>query len=472
MPTRKLILSYIFLHGLLLAIPAQALPLTEQEQQYLAGLDEIRICTDPDWLPYEGIDQDEHHIGIMSDFHQLWADKIGINVTLVPTQDWTQSLEYIQTAKCDILSSAQDVPDRRHYLAITDPFIFYPLAIAAQPDNLFVINLEQVIDREFAMVEGYASIDILKRMHPKLNVLEVTSALEGLKLVEKGQVYGYIDTVPTINYQMLRHGISHLKISGVLDEQYAMSIGIGRHAMPLQSIYNKAIANTTELERQKILKNWLSVTVHSNVNFTLIWQVGLIALVLLAVLYYRYRIVQRHNKRLKHINAELSHMSHNDQLTGIANRYRLHQRLNQEMKSNRVTHHSFSIMLIDVDNFKMINDEYGHAVGDQVIQEVANLLTAMIRDQDLVGRWGGEEFLIICPQTSQQGALQLAEQIRQQVQQHDFVIEGQMTVSIGVSEYIFDEDVSTCLKRADDALYLAKNRGRNQTVLAPVAAES
>jgi hypothetical protein len=71
MPTRKLILSFIFLHGLLLAIPAQALPLTEQEQQYLAGLYEIRLCADPDWLPYEGIDQDAQHIGIMSDFHQL-----------------------------------------------------------------------------------------------------------------------------------------------------------------------------------------------------------------------------------------------------------------------------------------------------------------------------------------------------------------------------------------------------------------
>ena len=156
---------------------------------------------------------------------------------------------------------------------MTEPFIFYPFAIATQPDDQFVINLDQIKEHEFAMVQGYAGVEMLRRAYPDLNILTIDTAREGLKLVETGQVYGYIDTVPTINYQMLRHGISHLKISGVLEQQYAMSVGIGRHALMLQSIYDKAIGNTTETERQQILKNWLSVTLQSPISKTLIVEI-------------------------------------------------------------------------------------------------------------------------------------------------------------------------------------------------------
>ncbi|MEX1201325.1 MAG: diguanylate cyclase [Methylophaga sp.] len=454
--------------GLFLSLPLQALTLSEQEQLFLDELVSIRMCVDPDWLPYDGIDREGQHIGIMSDFHRLWSQKIGKAVELVPTDSWQQSLGFIQAKRCDILSSAQEIPGRQHYLAVTDPFIFYPFAVATQPDNQFVINLDQIKEHEFVMVQGYAGVEMLRRGYPDLNILTVDTPREGLKLVETGQAYGYIDTVPTINYQMLRHGISHLKISGVLEQQYAMSVGIGRHALTLQSIYDKAIGNTSETERQQILKNWLSVTLQSPISKTLIGQIVIVILLLVGVLLYRYRVVKRHNQRLKHINAELAHMSQNDQLTGIANRYLLHQRLHQEMKANRTAHHSFSIMIMDVDHFKKINDVHGHDVGDQIIQEIAALLTAMIREQDLVGRWGGEEFLIICPQTSQHGAMQLAEQIRSQIQQHVFAIDTEMTVSIGVSEYLAGEDINTCIKRADDALYQAKHLGRNQTVMAPL----
>lgn len=468
--TRMLITRILPLCSLLWSPVSLALPLTDAEQAYLNELDSIRMCADPDWLPYDGIDEQGRHIGIMSDFHRLWSEKIGKPVVLVVTDSWQQSLEFIEAQRCDILSSAQDTPERRHYLTVTRPFIVYPFAIATQPGDQFVINLDQIKDRQFAMVQGYAGVEMLRIAYPDLQIYTVGSPREGLKLVETGQVYGYIDTVPTINYQMLRHGISHLKISGVLEQQYAMSVGIGRHVPQLQNIYDKAIAGTSELERQQILRNWLSLEFQSPLSQKLVWQIVIAALLVLGLLLYRFRVVHRHNRRLKHINAELAHMSHNDQLTGIANRYLLHQRLHQEIDANRTAHHSFSIMVMDVDNFKSINDNHGHDIGDQVIQEIAALLTAMIREQDLVGRWGGEEFLIICPQTSQHGAMQLAEQIRLQIQRHQFVTNAPMTVSIGVSEYLPGEDINQCIKRADDALYQAKHLGRNQTVLAPLPA--
>lgn len=197
--TRKLIIVVGTVFGLSFSPLLMALPLTSAEQAFVDELTSIRMCVDPDWLPYDGIDRNGQHIGIMSDFHKLWSDKIGKNVQLVKTESWQQSLDFIQKQRCDFLSSAQDIPERRHYLTVTQPFIHYPFAIATQPGDQFVIDLEQVKERSFSMVQGYAGVALLRRAYPELQIQTVTSPREGLKQVETGQVYGYIDTVPTIN---------------------------------------------------------------------------------------------------------------------------------------------------------------------------------------------------------------------------------------------------------------------------------
>lgn len=460
----------ICLGAVSLMVQAEVTPLAfnERQQAYLDQLDEIRMCGDPDWMPYDGVDSRGNHTGIMSDFHQLWSDKIGKPIRLVTTENWQQSLEYIQQQRCDILSSAQETAERSHYLNVTYPFIYYPFAIATQPDNDFIINLEQVIDRDFAMVTGYAGVEMLRTDYPGIQIVTVDTPRQGLKMVETGQVYAYIDTVPTINYQMLRYGISHIKISGVLEQQYAMSVGVSKNAPELLAIFNRAISYTSEQERQQILKNWLSVDYPNQFNQRLFWQILIVILIISTLLLYRYRVVHSHNRRLTQINAKLQKLSHSDQLTGIANRHSLHQRLAVEMQNEQLKQ-GFSLMLIDVDHFKQINDAFGHDVGDRIIQEIAHLLVAMVRQNDLVGRWGGEEFLVICSQTTEQGATQLAEQIRLQILQHTFSIATPITVSVGISGYIAGESIDACIKRADDALYKAKHQGRNQTVLAASA---
>lgn len=429
------------------------------------------MCGDPDWMPYDGVDSRGNHTGIMSDFHQLWSKKIGKPIRLIKTDNWQQSLEYIQQQRCDILSSAHDTPARSHYLTVTRPFIYYPLAIATQPDNDFIINLEQVMERDFAMVEGYAAVEMLRTDFPDIQIVTVDTPRKGLKMIETGQVYAYIDTVPTINYQMLRHGISHIKISGVLDQQYAMSVGVSNQSPELLAIFNRAIQYTTEMERQQILNNWLSVDYPYQLDQRLFWQILVAILIISGLLLYCYRVVHSHNRRLQQINAKLEKLSHSDQLTGVANRHSLHQRLATEMQNSQLKR-TFSLILIDVDHFKEINDTFGHDVGDCIIQEIAHLLVAMVRQNDLVGRWGGEEFLIICSQTTEHVAAQLAEQIRLQILQHAFSVDSPIIVSIGISEYIAGESIDACIKRADDALYRAKHQGRNQTVLATSAALS
>jgi|TARA_R110000851_G_scaffold249103_1_gene401630 diguanylate cyclase (GGDEF)-like protein len=439
--------------------------LTKEEQAYLTQKQVIELCVDPDWLPYEGIDEKGKFTGIMSDFYALWSDKINKPIQLVNTTNWEQSLQFIQDGKCDILASAQDVPSRREWLNVSKPFIFYPLAVATQPDRQFVVKFEQIQHRDFVMVEGYAGVELLRNRYPDINITTVNTSREGLKMVETGTAYGFIDTVPTINYQMLRWGISHLKISNVLELQYAMSVGVSTREPQLLEIFNKAIDDTSEVERQRVLNNWLSIDFQQH-NTVLFWQLLVGVSLVLLVLVYRYRQVHHHNRNLRNLNNQLEQISRYDHLTGLANRYALHERFNEEIETSSQTKQIFSIILLDVDFFKTINDDYGHDVGDEVIKQFASLLMSMVRENDMVGRWGGEEFLILCSQTTKNGAFQLADQLRRQVQSYNFPVNQQITASFGLSEYRHGETIGDTIKRADDALYKAKRNGRNQIVMA------
>lgn len=463
------ILTTLALSGLLISLSAAAadrLSLTLAEQQWLNSIDAIHLCTDPDWMPYESIDEQGHYTGIMSDFHALWADMIGKSLVLQPTESWQQSLQFMQQKQCDVLSSAQDVPSRREYLMVTEPFIFYPFAVATQPDHPFILNLMPLLDKSFAMVRGYAGVEIIRKQYPDIHLTLVDSAQQGLRQVEKGQVHGFIDTVPSINYQSLKYGISHIKISGVLDQQYAMSVGVRRDLPELLSIYNKAIAATLDAQRQAILNKWLSINFQYEFDYSLLWKLLAAVAVLFGLFVYHYTTVRAHNRELQKVNRQLEQMSQSDQLTGMPNRYFLHQAFITEVKRYQRYQRVFSILIMDIDHFKRVNDSFGHVVGDEVIKQLARLLIDHIRDNDLVGRWGGEEFLILCPETELPGARALAEHLRERIALSDFGIDTiDITASFGVTDYRDEEVIEDCIKRADQALYKAKRGGRNRTVV-------
>src|SRR5690606_12757604 len=128
----------------------------------------------------------------------------------------------------------------------------------------------------------------------------------------------------------------------------------------------------------------------------------------------------------------------------------------------------YSLLVADIDYFKRINDQYGHDTGDQVLQHVAKIIQENMRGGDFVGRWGGEEFVMIMPGANAKNAMTMAEMIREAVASTVFPLEEGITLSasFGVSERQPNEDFATCFKRADNALYKAKQQGRNRCVAA------
>ena len=163
-------------------------------------------------------------------------------------------------------------------------------------------------------------------------------------------------------------------------------------------------------------------------------------------------------------NIRLEKLSTSDTLTGLYNRLRLDQVLKDEACVSERTHApvSVSVILLDVDNFKAVNDGHGHKVGDQVLVAIAKILKEQSREVDVVGRWGGEEFLIVCRNTPLEGACVLAEKLRTAIATFVFPVVDNKTASLGVATMDDTRDIDALIGRADTALYRAKKLGRNR----------
>ncbi len=165
----------------------------------------------------------------------------------------------------------------------------------------------------------------------------------------------------------------------------------------------------------------------------------------------------------------LEKMAYVDDLTGIANRRFLQETLRAQFAPMRIDKFRFGLIMIDVDHFKQINDRHGHDVGDDVLRTVAQTLTEATRPADTLGRWGGEEFLIIASTDTTKGLTNIAERARELVEQRRFMADSQrldVTISVGATLARPGDDLQRIIKRVDGVLYASKRAGRNQVKLA------
>ena len=175
--------------------------------------------------------------------------------------------------------------------------------------------------------------------------------------------------------------------------------------------------------------------------------------------------INRLNNQLSKVNEQLQTMVRTDPLTGIWNRYYIQEELIRLTEAARRYNHPFSVIFFDIDRFKDFNDQHGHQAGDRVLRSISECLQSRLRSADVLGRWGGEEFIIVAGNTEQTEAVQLAERVREAVAELDLGELGHVTISLGVTQWREDEDGNSLVNRADEAMYQAKADGRNRVAV-------
>ncbi|MFK5893360.1 MAG: transporter substrate-binding domain-containing protein [Pseudomonadota bacterium] len=436
--------------------------LSTGEKTYLAKKENIIFCVDPDWMPFEKIEAGQH-IGMSADYLKMIKEQLSISLKLMPTSSWTQSLEYIKTKKCDILSLVASTPSREKYINFTSPYIEVPLVIATKPEVPFIANFKKLENKKIGISKDYAFKELLNIKYPNLNIISIENRQTGLEKVIDGELFGYIGTLFGIGYMFQNQFVGELKIAGKFDQNIGLSFGIRDDDLNLLSIFEKFVQNIDEEKRRVIFNKHIAIRYEKGFDYTLAWQISVMAFILLFASFYW-------NKKLALTQKKLIEQVHRDPLTNLYNRRYFHEVGSDLLSLYKRNKSTMSTIMIDIDKFKQVNDTYGHSIGDEVLINLAKLLGEHTRASDIIARFGGEEFVILLPNTDKKGAFQIASKLLAVVEQQTMPIGNdnslKYTISLGVdSVHPDDQKIDQSLNRADKAMYQAKNNGRNRVVL-------
>lgn len=552
--------------------------LTKEEINYLNNKKIIKMCVLPDWLPFEQIDEYGNHKGIGADIMNIISKYIDTPVQLVFTKEWSESLQKIKDRKCDVLPVAMNTPSRRDSMNFTKPYVSEPFVVATKLDKLFIRDSSFLSNKKIGIVKSYAFIEVLKLKTPSIEIIPVLNTKEGLERVQSGELFGYIDTMPTIGYGIQKYSMYDLKIAGNLEFNIELSIASRNDEPLLDIIMQKALDSISEDQKRTIIGKWIEIKVAQEFNYTMLWQITGIFLFIVLIILYKNRTVIILNKELLKVKTEIEEqqnmvnkyvlilttdldgiitdvneafckatgytkdeligkkhdimkdpdikdsffdemwntiiinktwsseitnlkkdktiisfnmniepvikngikigyrsiseditdkkrieeLSITDKLTGLYNRLKLDEIMLIKVQEFERYKIEFSIILLDIDDFKSVNDTYGHDVGDYVLETMAKILKQNIRLADVIGRWGGEEFIIICNNTNLENVQILAENLRKIIDNTKFDVVGNKTISLGIAEFVEADSINTIFKRADESLYNAKTSGKNR----------
>ncbi|SFX07351.1 diguanylate cyclase [Marinospirillum alkaliphilum] len=455
------------------------LDLTEEEEAFLRANPRLTVGIDTQWPPFDFLDARTGRLrGISQDYLDILSELLGVSFDPLLNLSWPEVLDAAANNQLDLITSITSTPDRRSFLEFTQPYVRSPMVIVTGQQVDFVTSMEQLHGRPVAVVRDYASDEWLSSSHPLIPLVRTATTLQGLQAVAAGEVYAFVDNLAVVSYLIRNEGLANLKVSGQTPYFFDLSMATPQDRPELRSILDKALASITQQQHAEIYDRWVSLQPEPGFPWQRMLLPVLSMLALLLVLGGYTLYLQRLNQRIRQFNnrlqaAELELLEKNrqlelvsvtDKLTGVYNRHHLDKVLSEQLSLASRHQRPLSVVLFDLDYFKEVNDTYGHQAGDRVLQCFAELVRSKIRTSDVFGRWGGEEFLLICPETTLKQAVSVADKIRLALQDLPFDEGLKQHVSAGVMALSPGMNLDQLLSGVDKQLYIAKASGRNQVV--------
>ncbi|WP_413692737.1 transporter substrate-binding domain-containing diguanylate cyclase [Pseudoalteromonas sp. KJ10-2] len=346
------------------------------------------------------------------------------------------------------------------------------------------------------MVKGYAQQDFIRKNYPNIIIVDVDDVKSGLKKVADGEIYGFIDGLDAVTYFLKEHFLGQLKVSGKFDQRRELGIGVRSDQPALLTIMDKLVHNLSQEKIATVIDSNNSIKYIETFDYRLLGWAALLIVLIVACFWYRQNILNKLNKNLnaqieektkalrelneslelkikertekiEHSKELLRDVAYKDNLTDTFNRHYLIEQSRLFFKTAQELNEPLSVLLIDIDHFKKVNDDFGHITGDKILKYFVKCIQEALRVDDLFARYGGEEFVILLPKAGLEESITVAEKLRSKIEKHPYLSNRlncyiNVTISIGVSEYAIDDTLESLIEKADIALYKAKEKGRNQ----------
>ena len=588
-----------------LSMPTLGLALTsginfsDSEREWLKNHPIVTFTGDPNWLPYEAFNNKGEYIGIVSEHLKIISDLTGIEFVMSPSKTWTESTNKAKQGLVDILSETDD-SDLKSHLIFTNNYLTNPIVIAMRNSENYVESISKIDDRQIALIRDYGYASKIRRKYSNIDFVTVDDIQHGLIAVSTGEVDALLCTLALCSYTIAELGLNNVRIVGKTEFDTKLALGVQKHLPELVLILNKAIDAISAGQKQGILDAWIKQKFSPKTDFTLVYSVVIVAVVLLGVFaYWNRRLSQEihlrvatekelkeaeevlklsHQRLVLHreqtplgvieLNTDFEFVYWNkaaqrifgfteeeilgqhvtkriipksaleavntvwrnllekkggersanenitkdgrtilcewyntplvdqngqvigvtslvddvserksseeviwrqanfDRLTGLPNRNMFHDRLHQEIDKSDRTNLPLALLLVDLDEFKEVNDTLGHHIGDLLLKETAHRISSCVRASDTVARLGGDEFTIILSELHDMNkvdviAVKIIDKLTQEYHLGNEIVH--ISGSVGITFYPTDtRTIDSLMKNADQAMYAAKEKGRNR----------
>lgn len=443
---------------------------TQEELKWIEEHPVIKVGAHKNYQPFDYVDTLEHK-GMVPAYLDILEKKIGVKFQVEKSYSWSEIKNKIKSKELDMLGLSIASADQTQYLNYTKPYLSFPVSIITRDNISYLHDPRQLKEKKVLVTDGSVTQDLLAGKYPKIDFIGVPTIDEGLKMVSYGNAFAFVENIATSSHYIKGNGLSNLKVSGDMGYHLELAMAVRKDWPEFSSILQKAMDSITEKEKDEIYSQWLFFDYEQEIDYYLVMKLitGLILLLMIPIVWVfllRNQIIKRKKveKELQEAVKKTTKLSITDTLTGIRNRLYLDQFLEEEIQRSQRYGNDLSIILMDIDDFKNVNDQYGHIIGDKFLVDFVGIILPMIRKTDVFGRWGGEEFLIICTETDLHTAVEIAESIRSKIATYVFETVGNETVSMGVAAFVPNDTIVSILSRADRALYSAKGNGKNRVV--------
>lgn len=446
---------------------------TDDQKNYLKELSPIRMCVDPDWMPFEQINKQGNYEGMLADYAQLISKDIDTPFVLHPTTSYQASRLALERGDCHLIVADSVTEQTAKKFLITNPYFISTRAFATHASAPFVSDFSEIASRPTGVTIDSPAQVILRQLYPNSTIVPVANVDIGLQKLSSGEIYSFVTFIGAITYSIQSQSLTDIKIGGALPDRVALGMLVNKQYPALVEILNGSIDKITQQDRKKIFEKWLAVKFEKGFDWHFFWQaitgiVIVFAAIIVTVVVSNRRLRQEIQRR-KEAEAIITKLAMTDQLTGLANRNKFFEKLNDAIKLARRQKTHIALAMIDLDDFKPVNDKYGHPAGDDLLTVIASRLASSCRDVDTVARLGGDEFSIIFISPIDKESLTiLGDRILAEIAKPIAIGTEQVTVGISIGFALFhahDDNDKSLISKADQALYIAKDKGKNTYVM-------